>query len=288
LGIYSCKKENIPENQANVNYKVTASDEFIKSLNKFNDNFQSSDKTPKALGFWSSFSHALFVGAADVVGAGGGIAAGKEIIGAVGLATGGSGAAVVTVICAASGAAVASISANDMVKKSSASTNKWNNNPLPSFPDQFVTMYNIGVIHNDYISKVSYGGISQNDWISLQYSSADDRKMATTALNHTIFNSLIKNQYQPIVNYSGSLDYLSLTKSYKDLRYISPNVEVVLNEFLEVYLRINNEQDLTAIENFYISKVTDKSNGLSDDERMSLLASISVGHHSLEYWYNQN
>jgi hypothetical protein len=129
---------NIVEKKENVGYK----NDIATNLRAFNDSLLNlpriKARQSSTRGFWNRFKDGLILAAADIGGAGGGIAASKEIAGLVGVATGGTGAivtgAVFGLVCGA-GASISAYEALEVTCSDDVPYPAYNPDPNPIDPD---------------------------------------------------------------------------------------------------------------------------------------------------------
>ena len=289
FSLNSCNKNDFKDTitTTEIHNNLTISKEVINSMSEFNTNFINNSDTTlinHTYGWYKDLCYAVYIAAADLIGAGGGIAAAKELIAAAGIATGGTGAAVLTLVCATVGGALASAQAHDYLYGINSMQVQddspiWINQIINDFPDTL--LQKVGIYHNDYLKKVIYGNVSQSNWLN----NIPNNNYINIEQSQQFINYL--NTSKSIMsNYVDTQSSKNVIQQFYNQGYFSQNVKLVLINYLQVFFQIKNPSDLSDITNFYVSQIAFENNGLTKNDRETLYAAFSTGYNSLPFWIN--
>ncbi len=290
---------------------------YFTQLQNFNDSILSTRPQTKSWGFMRIFSVAI----SDVIGAGGGIAAGKEIIGYCGISTGGTGAVVAAGVLGVAGGAVASYLAADQLRPSSSGAYK--NLSFKSLaeriPAERIYTYtsptlnclnknktSAGYIHNETLNslvKVSPTNLASIQSSNLELSNLQkiniDVTPQTLQKNYNFAcqklqegnisieqaNQVCQNIQNTFLPYIKNNDYNGLINKLQVENIITKNVANIYKLFIEVYSQYPNDcNDVDFIIQKY-KEIVDKSN-LSQDDKDIIYMSLNVAINTTEYWSN--
>lgn len=270
--------------------------EFINTLESFNINYQE-----KGIGqhtttlyenkdihgkvacsrCWGGFLDFLTVAGADIVGAGAGAFAVKEVAAGVGIATGGVGGAVVIAGGAAIAGAGASVAANRELNKPANKSNS----------DYKLHIENLNIVYPEDFNYLSNCGKEHNIRV---YAIKNNKnvKSKTYSENDEIYNS---KEWQELMTkieeksriYRESGDINELLSLLKEDSLISDNSSVIFELFFNIYNKSENSHNIEDITNFYIESVANEPS-LSLKDKEALIAAFSVASESPYYWANQN
>jgi len=270
-----CEKDSDFDNEMD-NYNERLFLDLVEFNNSLKNDIDTNEK-----GFfgdlWNSVKDVVVVAGADIVGAGSGMSAGAEIAAGVGLATGGTGAAVVVVssgVIAGAGASFAA--ANALQDKSAVPTYDVKFTPVSGYED-----YNLGMPHNDALEQIFYGNTSEKDFLYGLFPTK--KSLIDDILSFNEFdekNSEIENLSQEYVNRDNDIVWLLSESNNKG--YITDDMEEVYTLFFEALTYARTSEDFEDIISFYTGEIV--SSNLSDLEKNSLYASMSVAAYSLTYW----
>ncbi len=237
--------------------------------------------------FWDDLGTVLTVAGADIVGAGMGVWASKEIAGTVGLATGGAGGAAVCIaggVIAGAGASVETVrhlsSENIDGFISQGISHRTTIAQLDiEYPKEYNYLKNVGKEHNVMV-------------INLMEGKRDSEYKFKNPTVESVLNSKwmkdmnieIKSEVAKYVNNGLNID--QLTESVCEKGYITKNMALVYNLFFNIYNRSRNKKNIENIINYYMKMVT-KTKILTPKEKEALIASLSVASESPFYWLNQ-
>lgn len=280
--IVSCEKN--PEDITNV---IQHQSSLTTNLTQFNNKYKTNFNNDIQLrGFWKTLAGVVAVAGADVIGAGAGIYAGKEIAALAGAATGGTGAAVVAGVCGVLGAAGTSIAAGNQVFGLIYNPNSNNSfNPVEyyenlaiQYPVEFSEFNNIGHNHNKKLFLYSTTGLLYNNNNEIeQYLNSNSEWIEVT---NKLEESILKYESQ----YENDI-YKLIDDLYND-SLISFKMKEVYYLFFNAYQVDLQENDLINLINYYITSIS-SSNELSITEKRALISSFSVASESPFWWLNQ-
>jgi hypothetical protein len=274
LIVASCSKKQTETRPSQPN---TA--ELLNNLSSFNKSkINSRGATLRACsGFWSCLGQAAKVAGADIAGVASGVVAVKEIAGAFGLATGGTGAAVVMITGGAIAGAGASYAAAFTAVADTPTVHKYGN--LTINAQQFTYLSPIGVDHNTVIHDNFYYGAPLQEFYNVKGLSDIEKKVVESPAMSTVKAKLrtAGEEYT-----STNFDFGKLTQRLQNDGLINPEIKNVLDLFMEVYTTSENEEQMTATINYYISEVA--NSGLHDDDKEALVAAFVVASQSPFYF----
>lgn len=139
--------------KAEINETPDASTVLLTKLQEFNESYSTNNigqgNLKSAQGFWSTVGDALVVSGADLIGAAAGAVAVKELAVAAGVATGGTGAAVVMgtgAVIAGGGASVAAYRELKSANMSNSISEVYSGNLNIVYPNKYKDLANCGLI----------------------------------------------------------------------------------------------------------------------------------------------
>ena len=282
----SCNKD---ESTQNFSYESERNN-FIEELTSFNTSYaRIIDSTYSALaatstkGWWDNVvdavTDALHVAAADIIGGGTAFGFAQEMAIIAGLATGGTGYAVVVSAATALGAAHSS---SEQIDKLSANppekVQMHTGNLNIQYPTKYISLSNTGKLHNEYAVAIynnTLDPIHISDTLTIKL--LEDKEFETVRLQ-------INDYFR---NYDGTLDNLFLIiDNLKRDKFITENMATVYKLFFNIYGKSITLENLEDIINKYIDSIA-SATFLTEDEKSALISSFSVASESPCLWYNQ-
>lgn len=270
-GIISCKKQ----------VELKPVKESLNSrLLTFNNNLPVVSSKANCSGFWDCLGYAASIAGADIAGAAAGGVGVAELAGAVGVATGGTGAVVVivggAVITGAGASYAAGLESDPRFDRDNLSYGNLNIH----VPAEFVELSNVGEDHNTVIHNyfVKSGNID------------DYKKNLFTPEQLAVFNSSSFTNMTNSINdasrryVQNDFDVKTLTSDLVNAKTITTNMKDVLDLFLDRYVRVGSFQEIESLVNFYISEVS-RSQSLTKIEKQSLICSFLVASESPFYLF---
>ena len=231
-----------------------------------------------ASSFAQGIGHWLSVAGADIVGAGAGVLAVKEIAAAAGVATGGTGAAVVFAGAGLLAGGGASYQAHDMLKPKTNSTTKSTSSVVFTLPSQY-SQYNIGPLHNELLDNCYFRGVNPQPYLYNHY----DKVALDFLYNNGAWPAIYNNINAMAQSYETHKDFARLLSEHRSKNYISGNMSTFLTTFYGALSAATNLDQALTIVNTHTARIA--GSGYSDDEKKALYASMSVAASSLKYWY---
>ena len=220
----------------------------------------------------------LAVAGADLVGAGAGVMAVKEIGLAFGTFTGGTGTAIVYagagIICGAG----ASYQAHDAMTPKTNSTTKSTSSVVFTLPSQF-SEYNIGARHNEVLDNCYFVNASPQAYLYKYY----DRTAIDFLYNHSAWPSISNSINAMAQSYETHLDFARLLSEHRAKNYITGGMSTFLSNFYGALSTAKTLDEALTIVNTHTGRIA--GSGYSDHEKSALYASMSVAASSLKYWY---
>lgn len=256
---------------------------LLSTLKEFNKNYLietneiGSNNSNK--GFWASVGKALTVAGADVVSAGAGIYAGKEIIAVTGMATGGTGAAAVAIGCGVVAGAGGSVAAYNSTKEAQIMNQLFLSSYDITYPINFKYLSNFGENHN----KELFAILNNYDSLCYIYSLPENEVEVFKTVEWNDFTLQLNNS---IIIYTNTSDINSLINSSYSSGIITSNMKDIYMLFFEVFNTIECDENVEDIVNFYIQEISNDPS-LTLVEKESLIASFSVASESIYLWLNQ-
>lgn len=299
--------------------KLTDEALIMKSFKGLNDSLLNSSYYISTRGFWNNFKRALIVSAADVGGAGAGIAATKEIVGLFGAVSGGTGAAVacgvIGVVCGAGASIAAAESMNYYDYSAPIKTpevidayNKIKESPITfiklNFPDQYKYLNLIGGIHNsilnykkiNIISAITPASITRSVVASNELDNGDlnaideinteeFKRLESSILNSEEFNDICTNTINVVEDSYVSNGTFNTNFFFNNVNGKLTDKERILQDlYLQIFCEYpNNINDVIFIANEYIRKI-EQINIFTESEKENLFLSLSVSVNSAYYW----
>jgi hypothetical protein len=267
--ITSCSTDNV--NESNVDNQLQ------KQLLDFNNNLPKNDNNQYRWG-WGRI---LAVAGADLIGAGTGVWAVKEIGAAAGTFTGGTGTAIVYagagIICGGGASYTASQNVHRMGTFSKTTNDEFNIDIR--FPENY-SFYDIGNKHNESLNLCFFGTTSTKDYLSQNYTP----EVINYMYNQPSWNTINEYVLNSANSYNQDFDYNKhLNKIYSD-KYISENMYLTYQKFMDAYTKAQTEEEIENIINFYSESIANSK--ISEIEKIALLSSMSVSAKSTNYWYH--
>ncbi|TXF78835.1 hypothetical protein [Chryseobacterium sp.] len=209
---------------------------------------------------------------------------------AVGLASEGTGYAVVQTVSGVIGAAGGSYAAYCTTGGSCKGT--FNANPTNGhavkydFPSEYDYIENFGELHNQDLnsSYMSETAIPEIDWIgqnipnvntidyNLLYSSEEFQQLRDK-INE------ISNNYK-----NSNYDYVKMLDEYKEANLMTSDTYDILNLYFSATMKSESFDEYQAITDYYVQQVIQSN--LSPDDKKALFACFSVSIQSYYYWLN--
>lgn len=253
---------------------------FISNVNivenKFSDDIQyrmnspyfyESNKENISLG-WGRW---LSIAGADIIGAGTGVWAVKEIGLAAGTFTGGTGTAIVYTVAGVVCGAGASYATSQNVRRTT----------IPNFDSKIIGSpeKNIGQLHNLMLENCFFGNVSKSDFLNSYF----DKRAVDYVLNDKSNVTIINNINRLSSNYAKDFDVDKLLLNYFNLRYMSSEMkEFFTSLFNELKITEDFNESLKIIKNY---KNTLNNSKYDDFTRLCLESSLDVATSSITYWY---
>lgn len=274
--------------KAEIDETPDASTVLITKLREFNESYSTNnigqDNLKSAQGFWSTVGDALVVSGADLIGAAAGAVAVKELAVAAGVATGGTGAAVVMgagAVIAGGGASVAAYRELKSANMSNIISGVYSGNLNIVYPDKYKDLANCGYNHNKEVFSILNGDLSYS-YLKSGTLNNDDQKI----FESSEWQSIIEEINSSVNDYKLSKNTDELIESLENKSLITNETSLVLNIFFDIYNQIEQSEHVEDIINFYIESIS-TAQCLSEDEKISLICSFSVASESLFLWLNQ-
>lgn len=234
--------------------------------------------------FWSSIADALVVSGADLIGAAAGAVAVKDLAAVAGLATGGTGAAVV-------------ISAGAIIAGGGASVTAYRELKSANMPKRFSELY-LGNLNIKYPQKyIDYKdcGLNHNKEVyAIMNDIPDSRHLKSAELNDTTkagfkspeWQQMICHIEESVLEYKVDKNAAELARSFEEKSLISDNMSKVLLLFNDIFEHVKCEKHVEDIINYYMNSVSN-AQCLREKEKVALICSFSVASESLILWLNQ-
>jgi len=277
----ACEKERV---ETNVNKELVSAEDVFAHLKLYNNNLVVNNCNSNR-GFFSSLGNICMIAGADIIGAGTGIWACKEILAYYSVATGGAGGliagAAVGLVCGAGASYAVTRNVIDM-----PNLNEVDWREIPFFLDKRYDVFNqIGYGHNTYLKQVKYGRITEVDWIKENYREYSDDLIMLFSTNEIVnLRSTIislSNKYK-----EDNYDYSLFLQSLHDERLLSTNIHKTLALFMEGYVMSESYDDIANICDFYTKQILDSN--FSELEKQALVTSFSVATKSPLFWNKLN
>ncbi len=278
---FGCQKNEINETPDASTILLTKLQEFNESYS-INNIGQSNLKS--AQGFWKALGDALVVSGADLIGAAAGAVAVKEIAVVAGLATGGTGAAVVIGAGAVIAGGGASVTAYRTLKSANMSNNiseVYSGNLNIIYPSKYKDLASCGYNHNKEVFSILNGNSSYSYLKSGKLNNDDQ-----TIFESNEWQSVIKEIDSSVNEYKISKNTSELIESLEDKSLLTEETSLVLKIFFDIYNQIEQSAHVEDIINFYIESIS-STECLSEKEKTALICSFSVASESLFLWLNQ-
>ncbi|WP_149695007.1 hypothetical protein [Chitinophaga sp. CF418] len=235
---------------------------------------------PECSGFWSCLGKVAAVAGADITGAAAGVVGVSEAAGALGIATGGTGAVVVMAAGGAIAGGGASYAAAKAVYTAVApNENKYGDLNL-DVPLEFHDLSDVGIKHNNAMYNIFFAGQEVTD--SYYTGALGVGREYLPVLNNEIYQQRVAAASNLGRDYvSSGFDYAFLTNRAYETGLITDDMRQILYSFMEAY---GTGADMENVINHYISAV-DQSE-LTDIERKALIAGFIVASESPYVFYN--
>lgn len=272
--LISCSEDNL----------TISNGKLIDELESFNHSFLDS-KSPNegdyiAFGFWDDLKKGIAIAGADLVGAGAGVAAVKEIALVAGVSTGGTGGAIVIIAGGVVGGASGSILASNQLNSTeNFGTLQVHQNLDINYPEKYMHFSNAGQQHNDMVVEMNNNQIGsiliENE--DLHNGLIDDVNFSPIIEKiNNISSQYAKRDYQVEFLLNETYSQGLITKAMKD----------VFSHFFYAYNQITEIEEFKKIIDFYILTVAN-SNELNETEKEALIISFSVAAESPFFWIHQ-
>ena len=233
----------------------------------------------KCSGFWSCLTYATKVAGADIGGAVVGIVGVKEAAGALGIATGGTGAAAVMVTAGVVVGASASIQAAYTVGGTNPKVKQYGD--LVIDPLQFTYLADIGIDHNTVIHDNFYHAAPLDEYYSNKGLTAIEKRAVTSSTLQDITTKVnTASQNYALSNF----DFRKYSQTLLNNNLINPDIKDVLDLFMDAYTVVDTKEDLGNVVNYYIAEVA--NSGLDDDSKEALVGGLIVASQSPFYFLN--
>ena len=254
--------------------------QLLNKLSTYNENSTSKTIVEEAgKKWWQTLLDIITVAGADIGGAYAGVVGSSHIIGAVGLATGGLGAAIVGGAAGLLGGAGASNAAWHGVHRPVSGSLGYGNLSI-SVPAEFNYLSNEGrnnnyVLHNFFINS---GNITD-----FYRTFLDDEQIKVMVSQP--MNDLKSSIEESVTNNFATVESTSFGSFCSDLvrkGLMTRMGQSTLNLFFEKYRRCNSPESMQGLINYYIAEIYNSS--VSVLEKRSLIASLMVASESPFYW----
>lgn len=276
-----CQKEELSE-------APSASRDLLLKLQDFNELYKLNNMGQNDIistkGFWSTIGDALVVSGADLLGAAAGAVAVKEIAIVAGLATGGTGAAVVMGTGAVIAGGGASVAAYRGLKSASMSHNistLYFGNLSIKYPVKYEILADCGYNHNKEVFSI-LNGTSSDSYIK----SSTFESNGQSIFESSEWQSVIQKIEYFVDEYKLSKNTTKLIESLKKKSLITDEISLVLNIFFDIYTLVEQNAHVEDIINFYIESIA-TADCLNETEKVALICSFSVASESIFLWLNQ-
>lgn len=297
-GLWACNNDESNDNQTELINKESA-ETLILKLNNYNSKFNySNTERNQTYGWGEKFLDIVTIGAADGVGAAAGAGAVQVGAAAIGLATAGTGYAVVSTIGAVAGGASGSRLAYCTLYPKNCRGTKSINGHFDAgqgygssikfdLSEPFKYIENFGILHNnllEYVYTEDYTDQAEIEWFENNIENIDqvDYNMF---YNSPVYKTAVKEIEaisRSYVEKDFSTEYL--LDSYVDLGFLSKNVRDILEVYQNTILKTNNFDDISEITQYYVHEVSNSN--LSKNEKECLFSAFSVNIQSIYYWSN--
>ena len=265
-----------------------ANTELLVKLKEFNESYSinniGNSNLKSAQGFWSKVGDAVVVSGADLIGAAGGALAVKELAVAAGLATGGTGAAVVMgagAVIAGGGASVTAYRGLKSANMSNSISEVYSENLNIIYPAKYKDLAHCGYNHNKEVFSVLHGDSSYS-YLKSGTLNNDDQ----TIFECSEWKSIVEEINSSVNQYKLSKNTDELIESIESKSLITNETSLVLKIFFDIYNQIEQSEHVEDIINFYIESIS-TTQCLTEEEKISLVCSFSVASESIFLWLNQ-
>lgn len=269
--ISGCSKQHTETNtsQANTLELLNKLSTFNKSRASLNGNTLRGGCS----GFWGCLGKVLAVAGADIAGAAAGIVGVKEAAGAVGIATGGTGAVVVMATAGAITGAGASYTAAFTAVADTPNAHKLGNLTIDA--QQFNYLANTGIEHNFVIYDHFYnGGTLQEYYNTKGLSDLEKRAIESNLMRDVATKVNSASEEYTLSNF----DFRKLSQRLVNDGLVNPEIKNVLDLFMDAYVVCDSEQAVGEVISYYMTEVV--NSGLSSDDKEVLVGSLFVASQS--------
>lgn len=290
--------------------EINVSNNTIDKISNFNDSLSLTNNV-QTKGKWR-FMQSLIIATADVMGAGAGIAAAKEIVGLFGAVTGGTGAAVgAGIVGVACGAAASYAAAGYIVVIPSSEVISDDNNlslslvfsaiPKGSFDGYTGPLktgnYTPGEIHNlalDNLLEVGNDLTTRSADVVTQEKELEAQdncnymidKLQEINFNIQDVNSVYNYVKTSITPYIKNNNYEEFIQKMKGDNMMTENTAKIYLLFIKLYESYPDDQgDVEYIVNKY-KQIVEESEDLSSEEKDAIYMGLSVAISSSKFWEN--
>lgn len=273
-GVFISNNENLLNNE-----EIKSKELLLENLKTFNEAYaekinQGMYSENELRGFWSKVADVLVVAGADIVSAGAGAYAVKEIATGVGAATGGTGFAVVTGVAAGIAGAGGSIAAARTLRDGSI-VKPYVGKLSIKYPTEYQYLASVGELHNNYVASIS-NGIEMNSSVEKALLENEEFKKIRTSINKIVQKNIGRDN-----NIESAIAELEVEG------LINKKISLVYSLFFEVYNKSRNFNNIEDIINYYL-EIVSKTDFLNKTEKEALISSFSVASESPCLWDYQN
>lgn len=254
-------------------------DQLLSKLSSYNEN-----STGKILigeaerRWWQTLLNITTIVAADAGGVYAGVVGSSHVIGAVGLATSGVGAAIVGGIAGAVGGAGASNAAWHGLHRQSPAVLNYGNLEI-SIPSEFANFANVGIHHNYVLHNFYTNSGNITDFYRTVLDGEQILLMESQPMVE-LKNSIAQSAENSTVD--GGIDFDNFSNDLVRKGLMTIMGQQTLNLFFEKYKRCNSPESMKGLINYYITEISDSKVSLV--EKRALISAFLTASESPFYW----